>query len=66
MLQDDPGDAFAAEELAKDLEHNEKDAPAALAVVECWLACGSGTEGETAAFLHRRARLRRRAGLPVP
>ncbi|HOI73787.1 MAG TPA: ribonuclease H-like domain-containing protein [Syntrophales bacterium] len=66
MLRDDPGDAFAAEELAKDLEHNEKDAPAALAVVECWLACGSGAEGETAAFLHRRARLRRRTGLPTP
>ncbi|PKN35600.1 MAG: hypothetical protein CVU61_01905 [Deltaproteobacteria bacterium HGW-Deltaproteobacteria-19] len=66
MLRDDPGDAFAAEELAKDLEHNEKDAPAALAVVDRWLARGSGTEEETAAFLHRRERLRRRAGLPTP
>ncbi len=66
MLRDDPGDAFAAEELAKDLEHNEKDAPAALAVVDRWLARGSGTEEETAAFLHRRERLRRRAGLPAP
>ncbi len=61
MLREGPGDAFAAEELAKDLEHNEKDAPAALAVVERWLACGSGTDEDTAAFLHRRERLRRRA-----
>lgn len=66
MLREDPGDAFAAEELAKDLEHGRKDVREALAVVEHWLACGSGTEGETGAFLHRRVRLRRRVGLAPP
>jgi hypothetical protein len=66
MLREHPGDAFAAEELAKDLEHRGKDARGALAVVEGWLACGSGTDGETAAFLHRRERLRRRAGSARP
>ncbi len=66
MLREDPGDAFAAEELAKHLEHRGRDAAAALAVVERWLQCGSGTDLETTAFLHRRERLRRRAGLPAP
>ncbi len=66
ILREDPGDAFAAEELAKQLEHVEKDFHAALAVVERWLQCGCGTDGEREAFFHRRERLRRRAGLPAP
>jgi hypothetical protein len=66
MLREDPGDAFAAEEMAKDLEHRARDIPGALAVVEEWLGGGAGTEEERAVFLHRRARLRRRTGLPAP
>ncbi len=63
MLSEDPLDLFAAEELAKWLEHRRKDYPRALGIVERVLREGGcASLGEREAFARRLARLKRKSG----
>ncbi len=63
MLQDDPGDLFAIEELAKWCEHRERDFRRAIELVDRALTDPRHQEKETRARLeYRRIRLQRRVG----
>ncbi|MGB4108763.1 MAG: hypothetical protein WBL38_02845, partial [Desulfomonilia bacterium] len=62
MMVRDPGDLFAAEEMAKWLEHRAYDHLRAIEIVETALS-GSGTLSlaDRSSLAHRLARLKRKA-----